>query len=120
MFNFPLMVIFKLNLTFVLQALAPEYAKAAGILAEKGSSIALAKVYQLGSFLVRCENVYFQLDATEEPKIAEQFEVRGYPTLKFFRNGKDTEYNGGALPFLLHRSLPNTIIILVIFDRPDS
>jgi len=47
-------------------------------LAEKGSPIALAK-----------------LDATEEPKIAEQFEVRGYPTLKFFRNGKDTEYNGG-------------------------
>jgi len=52
--------------------------KAAGILAEKGSPIALAK-----------------LDATEEPKIAEQFEVRGYPTLKFFRNGNDTEYNGG-------------------------
>merc|ERR1712012_1268426 len=60
------------------KALAPEYAKAAGLLAEKESKIVLGKV-----------------DATEQKKIAETHEVRGYPTLKFFKNGKAMEYGGG-------------------------
>jgi len=58
--------------------LAPEYEKAAGILAEKGSEIVLAKV-----------------DATIESELGKQFGVKGYPTLKWFKNGKPTEYSGG-------------------------
>ncbi|XP_074593016.1 protein disulfide isomerase isoform X1 [Brevipalpus obovatus] len=62
------------------KALAPEYAKAATKLSEDKSNIVLAKV-----------------DATEETDLAEKHEVRGYPTIKFFRNGVMSEYNGGRI-----------------------
>ncbi|XP_044152458.1 protein disulfide-isomerase [Bufo gargarizans] len=63
------------------KALTPEYEKAAKKLKEEGSKIRLAKV-----------------DATEEADLAQQFGVRGYPTIKFFKNGDKSspkEYSAG-------------------------
>jgi protein disulfide-isomerase A1 len=58
--------------------LAPEYSKAAGQLKKDNIKARLAKV-----------------DSTVEKKVAERFDVRGYPTLKFFTNGSPIEYGGG-------------------------
>lgn len=54
--------------------------KAAATLKSENSEIRLAKV-----------------DATEESELAQQFGVRGYPTIKFFKNGDKSspkEYTG--------------------------
>lgn len=53
--------------------LAPEYERAASML----DDVALAKV-----------------DAEQNRELASRFEIRGYPTLKFFREGKARAYDG--------------------------
>lgn len=60
------------------KTLAPEYAKAAQSLESSGLNVVLAKV-----------------DATIHKDIAEKFGVKGFPTLKYFRDGEHSEYNGG-------------------------
>ncbi|KAG2233191.1 thioredoxin-like protein [Thamnidium elegans] len=57
------------------KALAPEYEVAATTLKEK--NIKIAKV-----------------DCTENQDLCQKYEVRGYPTLKIFRNGETSEYKG--------------------------
>lgn len=62
------------------KALAPEYSKAAALLAAESAAVTLAKV-----------------DGPAEPELTKEFGVVGYPTLKFFQNGNRTnpeEYAG--------------------------
>jgi len=57
--------------------LEPEFNKAAQMLHDAGSKVPLGKV-----------------DATVETKVAQEHEVRGYPTLKWFESGTASEYDG--------------------------
>jgi len=57
---------------------APEYAAAAKQLKQSKPAVPLAKV-----------------DATSEVKVAEEYGVRGYPTIRLFVDGRDQEYTGG-------------------------
>ncbi|KAF6126332.1 protein disulfide isomerase family A member 2 [Phyllostomus discolor] len=81
------------------KALAPEYIKAAALLAAESATARLAKV-----------------DGPSEPELTEEFAVTEYPTLKFFRDGNRThpeEYTGpreaeGIAEWLRRRVGPST------------
>uniref|UniRef100_A0A3Q3WAS3 Protein disulfide-isomerase n=1 Tax=Mola mola TaxID=94237 RepID=A0A3Q3WAS3_MOLML len=89
------------------KALAPEYGKAAGMLKAEGSDVRLAKV-----------------DATEETELAQQYGVRGYPTIKFFKGGdkeSPKEYSAGRqaddiVNWLKKRTGPAVTTLLEVTD----
>jgi protein disulfide-isomerase A1 len=58
------------------KTLAPEWVKAAKMLED--GSVKLAKV-----------------DATENEKLAKKFDIKGFPTIKYLKNGKPSDYSGG-------------------------
>lgn len=58
--------------------LAPEYARAATAIKALEEDIVIAKV-----------------DATEQKELGDRFEIKGFPTLKWFVDGEATEYGGG-------------------------
>eukprot|EP00742_Colponemidia_sp_Colp-10_P003750 GILJ01003991.1.p1 GENE.GILJ01003991.1~~GILJ01003991.1.p1 ORF type:complete len:515 (-),score=94.14 GILJ01003991.1:103-1608(-) len=74
--------------------LAPEYEKAAKELRKNDPAVRLGKV-----------------DATEQSELASRFGVSGYPTMKIFRNGVASEYNGprearGIISYMQKQSGP--------------
>lgn len=86
--------------------LAPEYAKAAKELANE--PVKLAKV-----------------DATEEKEIGSRFEVKGFPTIKFFNTGKPTDYSGGRtsadiVSYMKKKSGPPAVTINTVEDLTNT
>ena len=52
--------------------------------------------YEKAATTLRKENLYLaKVDATAEKKLAEKFEIQGFPTVKLFIKGKPIEYTGG-------------------------
>ncbi|BEI86121.1 hypothetical protein CcaverHIS002_0604080 [Cutaneotrichosporon cavernicola] len=84
--------------------LAPHYEEAATTL--KGENIKLAKV-----------------DCTQEEAVCKQYEVQGYPTLKVFRKGEPTNYNGpreaeGIIAYMRKQALP-AVSVLTTDDHDE-
>lgn len=56
----------------------------------------LAPEYSKAAVVLEKEELYLaQVDATAQKKLAEKYQIQGYPTLKLFSKGAVIEYNGG-------------------------
>ena len=52
--------------------------------------------YEKAAKTLRKENLYLsKVDATVEKKLAEKFDIQGFPTVKLFIKGEEIEYTGG-------------------------
>ncbi|VDD75123.1 unnamed protein product [Mesocestoides corti] len=89
------------------QRLEPEYNRASLILEEENSEIKLAKV-----------------DATKETDLASKYEVRGYPTIKLFKEGSPVDFNGehtaeGIVNWLKKKTGPAVITVESVEEYED-
>ena len=89
------------------KALKPEYAAAADILKDSNPNVIVAKI-----------------DATANEKIAQRYEVQGYPTFKFFKNGTASDFHGGrdvqSIVNYVKTNLRPTLTIIDDMDVMDN
>jgi len=57
-----------------------------------------------------------KVDATENAKLKERFEIKGFPTLKFFKDGKPIDYKGkretkGIVDYVTKQTMPASLPI---------
>ena len=56
----------------------------------------LAPEYSKAAVTLEKENLFLaQVDATVQNKLADKYQIQGYPTIKLFSLGSEVEYNGG-------------------------
>ncbi|XP_047136249.1 protein disulfide-isomerase A4 [Hydra vulgaris] len=77
--------------------LAPEYSKAAQKLKNNDPPVSLAKV-----------------DCTKETELANRFNIQGYPTIKLFKDGEPSDYDGerdenGIVKYMRQHADPNYV-----------
>ncbi|CAG8794712.1 18895_t:CDS:2, partial [Racocetra persica] len=77
-----------------------------------GHCKALAPEYEIAATALKAENIKIaKVDCTVETELCTEHGVRGYPTLKVFKEGKPAEYTGGRkadliISFMKKQSLP--------------